>query len=262
MKKLIPALFALAAVTVCVPVLADTLADIKANKTIKVAIDLGNPPFGLNNKAMEPDGFDVHTAQMLAADLGVRLEIVPTTGPNRIPFLTTNRADIVVSTLANTPERAKVVDFSLPYAAVLNIVAAPKSIKITGPKDLAGMRIAATRGTTNDVEVTKIAPPTAEVVRFDDEATTLTSVTSGQIKVVAQNPLMVRLMNEKNPSLNLEQKFILRQIQFGIGVRKGDDALKSWIDGWIKTNMKNGKLNALYKKDIGADLPPEITNVQ
>ena len=124
------------------------------------------------------------------------------------------------------------------------------------------MRIAATRGTTNDVEVTKIAPPTAEVVRFDDEATTLTSVTSGQIKVVAQNPLMVRLMNEKNPSLNLEQKFILRQIQFGIGVRKGDDALKSWIDGWIKTNMKNGKLNALYKKDIGADLPPEITNVQ
>jgi polar amino acid transport system substrate-binding protein len=239
---------------------ADTLSDIKAQKVIKVAIDLGNPPFGLQTQQLEPGGFDVHTAQLLATDLGVKLEIVPTTGPNRIPFLMSKRADIVISTLANTPDRAKVIDFSSPYAAVLNIVAAPRSMKINGPEDLAGQRIAATRGTTNDVEVTKVAPPTAQVVRFDDEATTLTSVTSGQVKVVAQNPQMVKLMNEKNPKLDLEQKFVLKQIQFGIGVRKGDDSLKDWINGWIKTNLKNGKLNELYKQDIGTDLPKEITN--
>ncbi|MGB6104964.1 MAG: transporter substrate-binding domain-containing protein [Pusillimonas sp.] len=241
---------------------ADTLSDIKDRQSIKVAIDLGNPPFGLQTQQLEPGGFDVHVAQLLAEDLGAKLEIVPTTGPNRIPFLTSKRADIVISTLANTPERAQVIDFSVPYAAVLNIVAAPKSMSITGPQDLAGKRIAATRGTTNDVEVTKVAPPEAQVVRFDDEATTLTSVTSGQIKVVAQNPQMVKLMNEKNPKLELEQKFVLKQIQFGIGVRKGDDSLREWVDEWIKTNLKNGKLNALYRQDIGTDLPPEITNIQ
>ncbi len=241
---------------------AGTLSDIKAQKVIKVAIDLGNPPFGLQTQQLEPGGFDVHAAELLAKDLGVKLEIVPTTGPNRIPFLMSKRADIVISTLANTPDRAKVIDFSVPYAAVLNIVAAPKSMKISGPEDLAGQRIAATRGTTNDVEVTKVAPPTAQVVRFDDEATTLTSVTSGQVKVVAQNPQMVKLMNEKNPKLDLEQKFVLKQIQFGIGVRKGDDSLKDWINGWIKTNLKNGKLNELYKQDIGTDLPKEITRIQ
>lgn len=241
---------------------ADTLSEIKTNKLIKVAIDLGNPPFGLQTQKLEPGGFDVHVAQLLATDLGVKLDIVPTTGPNRIPFLMSKRADIVISTLANTPDRAKVIDFTIPYAAVLNIVAAPKSMKIAGPQDLAGLRIAATRGTTNDVEVTKVAPPTAQIVRFDDEATTLTSITSGQVKVVAQNPQMVKLMNEKNPKLDLEQKFVLKQIQFGIGVRKGDDSLKDWINGWIKTNLKNGKLNELYKQDIGTDLPAEITNVK
>lgn len=241
---------------------ADTLSNIEANKVIKVAIDLGNPPFGNRTTELKPGGFDVHVAELLAKDLGVKLDIVQTTGPNRIPFLTSKRADIVISTLANTPDRAKVIDFSIPYAAVLNIVAAPKSMTIKGPDDLAGKRIAATRGTTNDVAVTAVAPSTAQVVRFDDEATTLTAVTSGQIKVVAQNPQMVKLMNEKSPDLHLEQKFVLKQIQFGIGMRKGDDALKEKINDWIRTNLKNGELNALYEQDIGTSLPPEITNVQ
>ncbi|MCQ9618110.1 transporter substrate-binding domain-containing protein [Paenalcaligenes niemegkensis] len=137
---------------------ADTLSDIQEKKVIKVAIDLGNPPFGLQTEQLKAGGFDVHTAELLASDLGVKLEIVATTGPNRIPFLTSRRADIVISTLANTPDRAKVIDFTVPYAAVLNIVAAPKNMQITGPEDLAGQRIAATRGTTNDVEVTNVAP--------------------------------------------------------------------------------------------------------
>ena len=239
---------------------ADTLSDIKAHKAIKVAIDLGNPPFGFKGPNLEAEGYDVNTAQLLAQDLGVKLEIVPTTGPNRIPFLISKRADIVISTLAVTPERQQVIDFSMPYAAVLNVLAAPVSMSIHTPSDLAGKRIAATRGTTNDVAVTKVAPPSAQIVRFDDEATTLTSVTSGQVKLVAQNPAMVKLMNEKNPSLHLESKFTLKEISFGVGVRKGDTDLKNWINGWIKTNLKNGKLNQFYKKYNGVDLPEKITS--
>jgi polar amino acid transport system substrate-binding protein len=237
---------------------ADTLSDIKAAKVIRIATDLGNPPFGFKNEKLEAEGYDVDSARLLAQDLGVKLELVPTTGPNRIPFLISNRADIIISTLAITPDREKVIDFSKPYAAVLNVLAAPKSMHITGPSDLAGQRIAATRGTTNDVAVTKIAPPTAQIVRFDDEATTLTSVTSGQVKLVAQNPAMVKLMNQKSPQLELESKFTLKQIEFGIGMRKGNDDLKKWINDWISTNLKNGKLNAFYKKYNGVDLPEKI----
>ncbi|MFX7824745.1 transporter substrate-binding domain-containing protein, partial [Acinetobacter baumannii] len=68
---------------------ADALADIKARKKVLIAIDLGAPPFGMTNAKLEPQGSDVETARLLAKDMGVELEIVQVTGPNRIPFLMT-----------------------------------------------------------------------------------------------------------------------------------------------------------------------------
>ncbi len=56
-------------------------------------------------------------AKLLAKDLGVKANIVPVTGPNRIPFLLTNKVDVLVASLAITPERSKQVQFSQPYAA-------------------------------------------------------------------------------------------------------------------------------------------------
>src|SRR6476661_1158206 len=70
---------------------ADLLDDVRAAKKIRVAIDLGSPPFGTTDSAMNPTGSDVETARLLARDLGVALEIVPTTGANRIPFLQTGK---------------------------------------------------------------------------------------------------------------------------------------------------------------------------
>src|SRR5713101_3527607 len=95
---------------------ADTLDDIKKAGKIRIAIDLAIPPFGMTDDKMQPTGSDVDLARLLAKDMGVELEIVTTTGPTRIPMLQTNKADIVVSTLSITPDRAKVIDFSVPYA--------------------------------------------------------------------------------------------------------------------------------------------------
>ena len=104
---------------------ADQLQDILAAKKLRVAIDLGVPPYGMKDAALKSTGSDVETARLLAQDLGVELEIVPTTGANRVPFLQTNKADIVISSMSITPERQKVVDFSVPYAAILAVVARP-----------------------------------------------------------------------------------------------------------------------------------------
>ena len=88
---------ALAAVAAMASAHADLLDDIKSAKKIRIAIDLGVPPYGMTDRQMNPTGSDVETARLLARDLGVELEIVQTTGANRIPFLQTGKADIVVS---------------------------------------------------------------------------------------------------------------------------------------------------------------------
>ncbi|POA50601.1 ABC transporter substrate-binding protein, partial [Pseudomonas sp. GW460-R15] len=75
------------------------------------------PPYGTTDAKNQPDGYDADVAKLLAKDWGVKANIVPVTGPNRIPFLLTNKVDLLVASLAVTPERAKQVQFSQPYAA-------------------------------------------------------------------------------------------------------------------------------------------------
>ena len=67
-----------------VPAQADTLDNIKKAGKVRIAIDTAIPPFGMTDEKLQPTGSDVDTAQLLAKDLGVSLEIVTTTGPTRI----------------------------------------------------------------------------------------------------------------------------------------------------------------------------------
>lgn len=237
---------------------ADDLKTIKANGAIRVAIDLGVPPFGFKDASLQPTGSDVATAQLLAKDLGVKLEIVPTTGANRIPFLLTNKADIVISSLSITPERAKVIAFSVPYAAIQAVVGAPASMKITSMQDLAGKAVISTRGTTNDIQITKLAPPGTNIVRFDDDATSITAVISGQADIFATAPPLLKAINEKAPDKHMETKIVMSTSMLGVGLDKKNTELKDWIDNWVRTNLKNGKLNDIYQKFQGAPLPENV----
>ena len=239
---------------------ADQLDTIMAAKKIRVAIDMAVPPYSMKDDKLKLIGNDVETAELLAKDLGLELEFVPTVLSNRVPFLQTGKADIVVSVFAITPERAKVIDFSVPYAPVLVIVAAPKNIKITEPADLAGKKVISTRGTTNDQELTKIAPPGTQITRFDDDATSLTAMVSGQADIWVTTPMLMRTVNEKNPSRQLEVKFTIKENMAAVGMRKGEPRLKEKIDTWVRTNLKNGQLNAIYKKYHQMDLPAEVLN--
>ncbi len=238
---------------------ADTLQDIEKAKKIRVAIDLGVPPFGFKDEKLQATGSDVETAQMLAKDWGVELEIVPTTSPNRIPFLQTGKADIVISSLSITPERAKVVDFSVPYAVTYAIVAAPKSIDIKSPADLAGKKIVVTRGTSNDVELSRILPSGASVTRFDDDATSITSVVSGQAEIFATAPALLLAINSRVPEARkLESKLVLKTNGIGVGVRKGDTALKAKVDAFVKARFEDGTLDAVYRRYHNLSLPKDL----
>lgn len=237
----------------------DTLSKIQDSRKIRIAIDLNVPPWSYKNDKLEVTGSEVETAQLLAKDLGAELEIVTTNGANRIPLLITNRADIVISAMTITPERQKSIDFSIPYSGISTFVAAPKSIAIRTSADLAGKRIAVTRGTTNDADITHLAPTGADIVRFEDEATTMTAVVSGQADIVAQATTLIALINQRVPAnRQLEPKLPLQESLFGIGLRKGDVRLKAWVDRWIQTQLKNGNLQAIYRKHQGADLPPAV----
>ncbi len=177
---------------------AGALETIKQTKKVRVGIDLAIPPYGMVDDKLQPAGVDVDVAKLLASDLGATLEIVSTTGPTRIPNLQTNKADLIISTLSITPERQKVIDFSIPYAGLQTIVFAPKAMKIASVGDLAGKSVAVTRSTTQDTYLTREAKG-AQIVRFEDDATLVTAGVTGQADIIGAAPMQLHAVNQKAP---------------------------------------------------------------
>ncbi|HXP97618.1 MAG TPA: transporter substrate-binding domain-containing protein [Telmatospirillum sp.] len=255
-RQLIAGILFVLAATVA-PASADSLDDIKASKTVRIAVDLGSPPFGMTDSAMQPTGSDVETAKLLAADLGYTLDLVQVTSPNRVPFLLTGKADMVVASFSITEERKQVIDFSDPYGVIQVVIAAPKNVAIKDLKDVVGQRLGTTRGSTNDKEATTQAQG-AEIVRYDDDATLITALISGQVTIMASSPQVMAAVNARRPNDPFVVKVVLKTNPYAIGLRKGDDALRKVVNEWIHTNLRNGKLNAIYKQYNGVELPAEM----
>ena len=236
---------------------ADTLDAIRARKKLLVALDLGSPPYGMADAQMQPTGSDVESARLLAADLGFPLEIVQVTSPNRVPFLLTGKADMVLASFSVTDERKQVIDFFDPYGVVQSVIAARKGTEIKDEAALAGKRVGTTRGSTKDKEVTT-RKSGAQVVRYDDDATLTTALVSGQVDVAATSPGIMAAANAKAADAPFEVKFVLRTFPYAIGLRKNEVPLRTALNEWVHTNLRNGKLNAIYRKFHGADLPAEF----
>jgi polar amino acid transport system substrate-binding protein len=240
---------------------ADQYDDIMKAKKIRVATDLAIPPSGMVDDQMHPTGSDVETAQLLAKDWGLELEFVQTTGATRIPNLQTGKADIVISTLSVTPDRAKVVDFSKAYAALQSVIGARKDLQIKDWADLKGKTVTVTRGTTQDTQLTPLAAEKGfTVVRYDDDATSVTACVTGQADIFATSATLINQIDKKKPTPGFEPKFTIATFDLAIGVKKGEPKLIEHLNEWISANLKNGKLNDIYKKFHGSPLPPEMLN--
>ena len=237
---------------------ADALDDIKKSGKIRIAVDLGVPPYGMTDDKMQPTGSDIETAKLLAKDWGLQFEHVPTTGASRIPSLQTGKADLVISTLSITPERAKVIDFSLGYAVLRTVIAAPKSVNVKSMADLDGKTVGTVRGTTHDTQLTKEGPKGMKLVRYEDDATEAQAFLSGQVDIFSTAELLVAPIDKKNPARQVEVKFVLDTFKLAVGVKKDEKRLLEEVNKWIETNLKNGKLDAIYKKYHGNGLPDVI----
>src|SRR6202011_2648938 len=102
---------------------AQALDRILKDKKIRITAEVTSPPFGILDKDNKPTGSEVETARQLAKDLGVELELVQVTGPQRIPALLAGRADVAISSLSITFDRAKTVMFAPPHGALSIVIA-------------------------------------------------------------------------------------------------------------------------------------------
>lgn len=237
---------------------ATTLADIEKNGVIRVGIPEDYPPFGFVGPDMKPQGYDIDMAGIVAKKLGVKLSLIPVTGPNRVPYLQSNKADLIISTLGETPERAKVIDFSVAYSPFILGVFGPKNLPISKVEELGKYTVGATRGGQQDTILTPIAPKGTVIKRFDDNATTITAYLSGQTQLIATANVIASQIAKQHPDKAPVLKITLGLAPNKIGVPKNSPELLNKVNAIVKEAYNDGTLEKLSEKWLLAPLPKEF----
>ena len=230
------------------------LDDVLARKQILIAVPTDSAPYGFAGTDLVPQGLDVDMARLIGAKLGVAVELVPVTSANRIAYLQTHKADLVISTLGKNPEREKVIDFTNAYSPFFQAVFGPTSLVVKTPADLAGKSVGVTRGAMEDQEIGKIAPPGVDIKRFEDMNGTVSAFVAGQVQLMAVGASVAGNMMAKNPQLHTEFKLLLKDSPNYIGVAKGEDKLRLKVNDIIAQAKRSGELNALALKWLGRPL--------
>lgn len=236
------------------PAHADRLKDVLDAGRIRVGILVDLPPFGMTGKDQKPIGFDIDLANMMAEDLGVKLELIPLTGANRLPALVTNKVDVVIGAFGATPVRAKQISFSSAYASNYVGVYGRAGQNVKSAEQLGKFRVATARGSSQDISLSKLNP-NATIVRFEDEATAAAAFLSGQTDMLACPNVVFFDIQKKNPDKKLELKFIIRFVTNHIGIPKGEPELLRWVDTFVFYRRISGDLDMLHRKWLNEKMP-------
>jgi polar amino acid transport system substrate-binding protein len=252
--KLLVAAGAIALTLAAQPAMADRLKDILDRGVLRVGHLVDLPPFGMTDKDQKPIGFDIDLANMMAQDLGVKLQLTAVTGANRLPFLVTDKVDVIIGAFGATPERAKQISFSSAYSSNTLAVYGAANINIKSADELGKYKVAAARGTSQDITLSRMNPK-ATIIRFEDEATALAAFLSGQTELLAAPNVVFNDAAKKNPDRKMNMKFMIRLATNHIGVRKGEPELLRWVDTFVFYHKMVGDLDTLHRKWLGEKMP-------
>lgn len=229
---------------------------IKNDGVIRIAVPEDTPLFGTVGADGEHTGYDVEVAKLLAKDMGVEVELVPVTSANRIPYLTSGKVDLVISSMGVKPERAEVINFSNAYAPFFWAVYAPADLDVASVEDASAYKVGATLGTLEEIAYTDAAGEDAtNIQRFDDQATTVQAFLTGQVDLIVTGNAIAAGIIADHPEMNVESKFVLQQSPCHIGVRRGEDGLLTWVNAFVYSHTLNGDLDKLSVEWFGEPLP-------
>lgn len=250
-----------AAASLSQPAAAITPDEIKAKGKLVVGIQGDNPPWGFVTSAGKQDGFDAEMGALFAKELGVDVEFVPLEVNNRIPALTSGRVDILFATMAMLPDRAKAVQFSKPYNANAIVLIGPKDKSIKTNEDMAGLTISVAKGAAQDTQVTKNAPSTATIRRYDGDAASVQALASGQVDALGGNIFYMDRVEKAVPG-KFENKLEFQKLYNGACTRLGEKELNAAVNEFIDKIKANGELDKIYANWMKVPVPEFPTSLE
>ena len=242
-----------------------TLDQIKEDGTVIIGVFSDKAPFGYVDGAGEYQGYDVEFANRLVADLGVKVEWVATDPANRVPFLESNKVDIILANFTVTDERAEKVDFSLPYMKVQLGVVSPDSALVKSVDDLADKTLIVVKGTTAETFFEQEYPD-VELQKYDQYADAYNALLDGRGDAFSTDNTEVLAWAKENPGFTVGIDALGNEDTIAAAVAKGNDTLLGFIDDEIKALADENFFHNAYDKTLapvyGTDVDPDTLVVE
>lgn len=255
LQQKILAVIALAMATAFTPLHAQSAVDeIQKRGSIRVGMSTF-VPWAMRDKKGELIGFEIDVAKQLASDMEVKVEFVPTAWDGIIPALLAGKFDVIIGGMSITEERAKTVDFTIPYAHSSLGVMANKKIaeNLTWPDDYnsTDVTFVCRRGATPCTYIQEQFPK-ATLRQFDDQGQTLQEVLNGNAHaMISSQPLPAHTIFANPEIVFAATTEKLEPGNEAFALRKGDVDSQEYFNQWITTATENGFLEARHQYWFG-----------
>ncbi len=235
-----------------------TMARIQDEGKIVIGTKFDQPLFGLKGPSGDPEGFDVEMGKVIAAKLGLeadQIEWVESTSEVREQFIEDGRVDIVIATYTINDERKQLVDFAGPYfEAGQTLMVTEDNDEISGVDDLAGKTVCSARGSTPAQNMADNYPD-VKLELAAEYSSCLEPLRNGQVDALTtDNVILSGYVSQNEGDFKLVGEPFTKE-PYGIGVKKGDDEFRNFLNDVIEESFTNGEWEAAWNKTAGAVLP-------
>ncbi|MFI6333799.1 glutamate ABC transporter substrate-binding protein [Streptomyces sp. NPDC050535] len=208
-------------------------------------------------------GFDIEIAKMMSASLGFAPRSVhfrTIASANRETALQNGQIDYYVGTYTINDLRKKLVGFAGPYyMAGQSLLVRTDENDIHGPQDLAGRTVCSAAGSTPYQRI-KSDYPKAKLVSYDTYSVCVDNLLTYQVDAVTTDDAILIGYAAKVPD---ELKVVGKPFSeepYGIGVPRGDNALRFALDDALEAREKNGDWKRAYEATLGLSGVPAPTS--
>lgn len=206
-----------------------TLEQIKESGKIIIGVFSDKAPFGYVDENGEYQGYDIYFAERIAKDLGVGIEYVSTDPASRVEYAATGKVDIVLANFTVTDERAKQVDFALPYMKVMLGIVSPDNALITDVEELKGKTLIVVKGTTAETYFEKTYPD-VNLQKYDEYADAYNALLDGRGDAFSTDNTEVLAWALSNPGFTVGIDSLGNADTIAPAVQKGNTTLLEWLN--------------------------------
>lgn len=240
---------------------ASALSKIKERGKLIVGVFSDKPPFGFTNEKGELVGFDNDLARRFAQDLlgdESKIELVVVEPASRIPYLQSDKVDLIVANMTVTDERKEIVDFTNPNLKITTQVLVNNKSGIKSLNDLKGKKVIVTKGTTADIFLSKNHPD-VELVKFERNTESLQALKDERGVAYAQDNFILLAWMRKNSGFTLLPEKLENEAPIAPAIKKGNTELRDWVNQELKALRKEKFLLQLYDKYLKDELGPDVS---